>query len=561
MSGSARARVEASFSRMREVDRPEIWIHLAERDELLAQADRVDELCSAGVCLPLAGSVVAVKDNIDVKGMPTTAGCPGFAYLPQEDAMVVARLRAQGAIILGKTNLDQFATGLVGTRSPYGPVRNAWDTDRISGGSSSGSAVAVALGIADLALGTDTAGSGRVPAALNGIVGIKPTPGLIPVDGVVPACRSIDCVTVFARELSAARRAVEVAQGLDAADDSAADGRPESALAARPRLAVPTRRALGELAAGWEEAFEGVVAGYRASGAQIERVDISPMLEAAEMLYGSSFVAERYSAVGTFIEEHQQDTGRGLDSTVSGIILAGKQHRASQLFDDQSRLADLTRQALALLEPFDALLTPTTVGHPTIEQVENEPVAQNARLGRFTNFANLMGMCALAFPAGTVAGLPFGVMLTGRALEDRKLAELARFRDRQPVRLVVFGLHRLGQPLNHELVAAGADFLGPIHTAPAYRLRLLAGEPARPGLVAADPGQGVSVEGELWQLPIGALGGFLTGLPAPMTLGAIQLAGGDSAIGFLCTAPATALGVDISGSGGWRTWVGGDATV
>lgn len=537
MNGIAADRVLAALERIEQVDRPELWIHLASRHELLVAADQVDQRLAAGEHLPLAGTIVAVKDNIDVAGMPTTAGAPNYRYLPERDATAVARLRRAGAVVLGKTNLDQFATGLVGTRSPFGAVRNAWDPQRISGGSSSGSAVSVALGIADLALGTDTAGSGRIPAALNGIVGVKPTPGLVPLTGVVPACRSIDCVTVFSRDLRSARLAMELLETTRDTDTS----RSGVVMSATPRLAVPDAKTLGPLAPGWGKAFACAVDRFLEAGALVDEVDITPMLEAANMLYGSSFVAERYSAVGEFIEGHRGAIGSDLDPTVAGIILAGKDHSASELFDDRERLEALTHQAVKVLGPYDALLTPTTVDHPTIAEVNADPIGRNSKLGRFTNFANLMGLCSLAVPGGEADGLPFGIMLTGRAFEDHKLVEIAHLGLDGPIRLIVFGLHRRGQSLNHQLISMGADFLATARTAPDYELRRLTGTPARPALVSAEPDRGIPVEGELWRVSRTGLATLLTTLPEHMALGPVRLEGGGTVTGFLGAAPSSAL--------------------
>lgn len=439
-------RVEAAYRRIAEVDRPEVWIHLREAEDALTEARRIDEVAgpggvgaagssAGGGCadLPLRGVLVAVKDNIDVAGMPTTAGAPSYAYQPSADARAVARLRAAGALVIGKTNLDQFATGLVGTRSPYGAVRNAWDPSRISGGSSAGSGVAVALGIVDIALGTDTAGSGRVPAALNGIVGLKPTRGLVPTIGVVPACRTLDCVTVFARELSLARRALgvmtspaaEIAEarfgeavvdGVTSVIDSAEDR--------RRRIGVPHPEQIGALAPGWAEAFAGVVGRCRTGGIDVVEVDVSPMLEAARMLYESALVAQRYEAVGEFVEAHRDEIGEGLDPTVSAIVLNSGSWSAVDLLKAQQRLRELGVEAARRMAGVDALLTPTTTQHPTLAAVAADPVGVNADLGRFTNFANLLDMAAVAVPAGEVEGLPFGVMLTGQAGSDGLLASI-----------------------------------------------------------------------------------------------------------------------------------------
>ena len=541
-------RVRAAFEAVERVDRPEVWISLRAEPEVLREAQAVDRRVAAGARLPLAGLVLAVKDNIDVAGLPTTAGAAGYAYHPERDAAAVARLRAAGAVVLGKTNLDQFATGLVGTRSPFGAVRNAWDPARISGGSSSGSAVAVALGVVDLALGTDTAGSGRVPAALNGVVGVKPTRALVPTTGVVPACKSLDCVTVFAADLALARLAAGVLSG--------DDDRDRAVLPAVPRVAIPTPEHLTGLADGWAEAFADAVARLHRTGVEIVEVDIAPLLEAAGLLYGGSFVAERYAAVGDFIEKNRALIGGDLDPTVASIILAGASWTAADVFRDRERLHALGTAGLAALAGCDALLTPTTTGHPTLAEVAAEPVAANARLGRFTNFANLLDLAALAVPAGFVGGLPFGVMFTGRAFSDRALAALAEGLAAPRVDLAVFGAHLRGQPLNAQLVAAGGTFVADVRTSADYRLYRLATEPAKPGLVRVGPGEaGAAIDGELWSLPAAGFATFVARLPPPMTIGSVSLDGGGSVPGFLCEPVAVAGAVDITARRGWRAYL------
>jgi len=547
--GSAVERVRAAYAALRRVDRPEVWISLRAEADVLAEAERLDARVAAGAGprLPLAGLVAAVKDNIDVAGLPTTAGSAAFAYSPEADAVAVARIRAAGAIVLGKTNLDQFATGLVGTRSPYGAVRNAWDPARISGGSSSGSAVAVALGVVDIALGTDTAGSGRVPAALNGVVGVKPTRALVSTTGVVPACRSLDCVTVFARDLALAR----LAAGIMAGDDE----RDRAVLPAVPRVAIPNPEHLRGLAEGWAEAFADTVERLRDTGVEIVEADITPLLEAADLLYGGAFVAERHAAVGAFIEKNRDLIGGDLDPTVASIILAGARFTATDLIDDRERLEHLAAAGLAALAGCDALLTPTTTGHPTLAQVAAEPVAANARLGRFTNFANLLDLAALAVPAGFAGGLPFGVMFTGRAFSDRALADLAERLLAPRLGLAVFGAHLRGQPLNAQLVAAGGTFVADVRTAAEYRLYALPTDPPKPGLVRVGPGAGTSaaaIDGELWSLPAAGFGTFVASLPQPMTIGRVSLSDGSTAPGFLCEPSAVVGATDITSSGGWR---------
>ncbi|MET8809961.1 allophanate hydrolase [Streptomyces sp. NPDC004546] len=559
------ARVTAAYDRIASAGRPEIWIHLRPREEVLAEAAGIDP------ALPLAGLVAAVKDNIDVAGVPTTAGAPSYAYVARADAPAVARLRAAGAVVLGKTNMDQFATGLVGTRSPYGPVRNAWDAARISGGSSSGSAVAVALGIADIALGTDTAGSGRVPAALNGVVGVKPTKGLVPVTGAVPACYTLDCVTVFARDLRLARTAAEIAEGPDPADPLSRTGTQLPPPPARPRVAVPTPQHLQGMADGWHEAFDAAVARLAGTGAEIVEVDITPLLRAAELLYGGAFVAERYAAVGAHLEKHRDLIGTDLDPTVAAIVLAGRERTAADWAADTARLASLGAAGRAVLDGCAALMTPTTTWHPTLDEVAADPVGANARMGRFTNFANLLDCASLAVPAGSVDGLPFGVMLTGPAFSDRVLAVLAERLANPGLDLFVVGAHLTGQPLNAQLVQAGGTLVGPAGTAAGYRLYALSTEPPKPGLLRvtgtgpdAAPGTGreasaagragTGIQGEVWRLPAAGFGAFTAAVPAPLTIGTVELADGRKVSGFLVEPYAVQGALDITRFGGWAAY-------
>jgi allophanate hydrolase len=592
---SAVERVRAAYAAIEAARRPEVWITLRPEEDALAEAEGVDARVAAGKPLALAGLVAAVKDNIDVAGLPTTAGAESFRYWPDRDATCVGRLRAAGAVVLGKTNLDQFATGLVGTRSPYGAVRSAWNPARVSGGSSSGSAVAVALGLADIALGTDTAGSGRVPAALNGIVGVKPTRGTIPCSGVVPACRPLDCVSVFARSVGLARQAVSVMAGPDGVDPLATllGGRPRfggwdpSAPGGAPRLAIPLPAQLDGLADGWDAAFGAAVSRFRAAGAEVAAVDIAPLLAAASLLYGGAFVAERYAAVGEHIAAHEELIGETLDPVVAAIILDGAKHSAASYFADRSRLDEFAADAADALAGFDALLTPTTTAHPTFLEVAADPVGVNSRLGRYTNFCNLLDLAALAVPAGTVlsAGTagdgPFGIMLTGPAGSDDRLAEIAALLD-QPDReacagteVFVVGAHLAGQPLNQELLAADGVLVGAAATAPAYRLYALETVPAKPGLVrvcaSSAPGasgavsasgsvgavgaRGASIAGELWRLPAAGLAQFMAGLAAPMAIGRVRLDDDREVLGFVCEPAALDGATDITSYGGWRGWL------
>ncbi|MFD9036309.1 allophanate hydrolase [Streptomyces sp. NPDC059567] len=538
-------RVRAAYARNAQVDRPEVWIGLRPQEDAEADAAAVDAKAAAGERLPLAGTVFAVKGNIDVAGLPTTAGCPSYAYRPEADAPAVARLKAAGAVVLGTTNLDQFATGLVGTRSPYGPVRNAVDPAYVSGGSSSGSAVSVALGIADFALGTDTAGSGRVPAAFNGIVGLKPTRGLVPTEGVVPACASLDCVTVFARTLPEAERALSFM-----ATPAGRELPPLEQRAPGPwRIAVPEPEQLGEMDKGWAEAFQAAATRLADAGAELLPVDLTPFTEAAAMLYEGAFVAERYAAVGAFVDGHAGSTD--LDPTVAGIISRARDIPAHRLYADREKLVSLRTRALASLGDADALLLPTAPGHPTLAEVTADPLSTNARLGRFTNSTNLFDLAAVAVPAGEVNGLPFGVMLIGPAFTDERLTHIAGLLTAPPLRLAVVGAHLSGQPLNGQLLSLGGRLVRTTTTAPAYRLYALNTVPPKPGLVRAGEG-GAAIEAEVWQLPADGLGALVGALPRPMALGSVELADGTFVTGFLCEPEALAGARDITSFGGWR---------
>ncbi|MBX3313921.1 MAG: allophanate hydrolase [Actinobacteria bacterium] len=561
--GRPTERAAAAHGRAVASGRPEVWITLRSLDDVLADAALVEQRLDAGEDLPLAGLVVAVKDNIDVAGVPTTAACPDFARTPERSATAVQRLVDAGAVVLGKTNMDQFATGLVGTRSPYGAVGASWDPDRIAGGSSSGSAVAVALGLVDLALGTDTAGSGRVPAAFNGIVGVKPTLGLVPTTGVVPACASYDAVTTFTTDLALARRALRVLVGPDDEDPRSRTWPAHLPLAApdRPRVAVPRPEDLGPLRGGYREAFEDTVASLAALDVEVVEVDIAPLLDAARLLYDGRFVAQRFAAVGAFLASDPPSA----DPIVSSIILAGDSLWAVDYVDDLLLLDELKRQVAALLAPVDALLLPTTTEHPTIADVATSSVGLNTRLGTYTNGCNLLDLAAVAVPgAPTADGRPFGVSVLVPAFADQVAIDLASRLIGEPVGdplpsigvdLAVFGAHLRGQPLNDELVALGARFVDEIETSPAYRMLALDTAPPKPGLVRATDGSGRPIAGERWRLSPTALGTLLAGLPAPMTLTDVELADGTHVVGFGCTPDAAASGVDITDHGGWPAYL------
>ncbi|WP_458780682.1 allophanate hydrolase [Arthrobacter sp. D3-16] len=576
-NGASTRRVQAALAAMEAVDRPEIWIALRGEDELLAEAAAIDTAAAEGADLPLAGLLLAVKNNVDIAGIPTTAACPGFAYLPEKDAEAVARLRAAGALVLGATNLDQFATGLVGTRSPHGAVRDSRRPDFISGGSSSGSAVAVALGLVDIAIGTDTAGSGRVPAGLQGIVGIKPTLHVVSTAGVVPACRSWDAVTIFARHLSTA----ELAMGVMAGGARAWPADIRLAAPEKPRVAYPAT--LPGLPAAWEAEFHRNIGRLRELGAETEAIDCDAFLEAARLLYDGALVAERYAAVGGFVETAAAAAdGAGIDPTVERIIRAAGTVPAHRYVNDTAQLEVLKRKAMAQLEGFDALLVPTAPLHPTLAEVAADPVGVNSLMGTYTNFCNLFDLCAVAVPAGVVEGAQFGVTVVGRTFGDAVAADIARLLEATPdlpalfaegaaaqaagpapssfpwpvaagaaaVPLVVVGAHRKGQPLAPQLEELGAAWDGPVRTAARYRMVALDTVPPKPGVYRSDDA-GAELVGERWLLSEAGLGSFLANLPEPMLLGSVELSAGSKAIGFACDAVAAASGQDITRYGDW----------
>jgi allophanate hydrolase len=566
------------FERIRAHDDPAIFISLRAEADVRAEAKALGSAGSKD--LPLYGVPVAVKDNIDVKGLATTAACPAFAYDPPEDAAVVARLKAAGAIVVGKTNLDQFATGLVGVRSPYGTPRNPFNPQMAPGGSSSGSAVAVAAGLVPLALGTDTAGSGRVPAGLNNIVGLKPSLGLVSTHGVVPACRSLDCVSIFALTTDDAYAALAVAAGHDPRDPFSRTlalgitGEP----APVTRIAVPRaadRLFFGDARA--EAAFECAVDLAVRCGAAIIEVDFAPFLETARLLYEGPWVAERWAAVGEFIAQHPDD----VHPVTRTIIAAGASVSAADAFRASYRLAELRGQARPALSDADALMVPTVPAIYTVADVEADPVRLNTNLGTYTNFANLLDLAGLAVPAMLAAdGTPFGVTFFAPAGQDAQLASFGRAFHAlsgvplgalgvpQPtpapvaptaapgeVTLAVVGAHLSGMPLNGELRSLRARFLQATSTAPEYHLFALDTRPAKPGLLRVATGAGTAIEVELWGLSIEAFGRFVAAVPPPLSIGALKLADGRMVKGFLVESQAVAGARDISQFGGWRAYL------
>ncbi|WP_454789215.1 allophanate hydrolase [Mycolicibacterium lutetiense] len=547
------SRIAEIYRHIEESGRSEVFIHL--RPQADVETEHRASLAGAG---PLAGLVLAVKDNVDVAGIPTTAACPDFSYIPNADAPAVTALKAAGAVVIGKTNLDQFATGLVGTRSPYGAVRDSRRPDYISGGSSSGSAVAVALGFADIAIGTDTAGSGRVPAGLQGIVGIKATVGLVSTEGVVPACASYDCVTIFAADLATAQSAMAVMSA--GAPQRQWPAEVSFAAPVTPRIAIP--EALTGLDAEWQAAFGAAVRQAHEAGFDTVPVPMDDFFAAAELLYYGALVAERWYAVGEFVSTAGLDAG--LDPTVAAIITAAGRYSATDLLRDRRRVEELRGQALAQLAGCHALMVPTAPEHPRIDEVAADPVAVNSRMGRFTNFCNLFDMCAISVPAGTVSdGAQFGITLLAPGFHDGVIADLAaRFLDAPSAgtwpesggapltELAVFGAHLRGQPLEHQLTGRGARWAGPITTAPHYRLYALDTVPPKPGLTRVDDG-GAPIVGERWLLSPAALGEFLAELPAPMSLGKVELDDGSWITGFGCDHTAPTHGRDITEYRGW----------
>jgi allophanate hydrolase len=568
-------------------DRTEgIWIHVRETDALIAEARSLSRSYPPDARPPLYGVPFAVKDNIDVGGAPTTAACPAFAYLAHESAPVVDRLRAAGALCVGKTNLDQFATGLVGVRSPYGIPPNPFDSRYVTGGSSSGSAAAVARGQVSFALGTDTAGSGRVPAAFTNTVGLKPSRGLLSTRGVVPACRSLDCVSVLTLTCEDARDVAAVATGFDAGDPYS---RPEAArfrwAAGLPttglRVGIPQ---VDDRFFGSDEAqveFERACARLEAMAVVLEPVDMAPFFEAGRLLYEGAWLAERLSGLEPFVRSHSAD----LLPVVRTILAQAEGYRATDAFRALHRLAALRRDVEPLWSRIHALVVPTTPDIPRIDEVLADPIEANARLGRYTTFVNLLDLAAVAVPGGLRRdGLPAGITFIGPWGRDASLLAFASaFHARDagalgatgwpwPARdagangaddgcllLAVVGAHLSGQPLNPQLTERRATLVRAARTAPSYRLYALAGtQPAKPGLVRRDEGGGASIGVEVWAVPLEEFGSFIAGVRSPLAIGQIDLDDGTRVHGFLCEAWAVEGATDISAFGGWRAYLASD---
>lgn len=570
--------IAATYARHRVHGDVAMFITLRPEEQVLAEAARLQAEGAMG--RKLWGVPVAVKDNIDVAGLPTTAACPAFSYLPAADAFAVARLRAAGAIIIGKTNLDQFATGLNGTRSPYGVPRNALRADLVPGGSSSGSACAVAAGIVPVALGTDTAGSGRVPAGLQNLVGLKPSLGLVSTTGVVPACRTLDCVSVFALTVDDASAILEVIAGPDAAAPFSR-AVPQGRIGAQPshiRLAIPRLADLdfdGDRVAA--DSFALAVTRAQSLGATIVPLDMTPFYETARLLYDGPWVAERFLAIRDVLAEDAD----AVLPVIRQVITDRPLPDAADTFSAQYRLAELALAAKAALKGIDAMMVPTAPRAVTLSQMAADPVGQNSLLGRYTNFVNLLDMCALAVPVslagdGTAAGVTFiapsghdaALASFGRAFHQVSgltmgaseaplppLTALPVSASPGQIEIAVVGAHLSGMPLNGELTALGATFLRASTTTSNYRLFALpGGPPSRPGLIRVNQGGG-AIALEVWAMPPEGFGRFVAGIPSPLGIGTLALADGTRVKGFLCEQIATEEACDVTGFGGWRAYV------
>lgn len=565
---SALAVMEDTLARLAAYDahQPQLWISRADPQALRAAASAIDARVAAGEHLPLAGVPYAAKDNIDVAGLETTAACPAFAYAPERSASVIERLEAAGAICVGKTNLDQFATGLVGTRSPYGIPRNAYNRDYVSGGSSSGSAVAVAAGLVAFALGTDTAGSGRVPAAFNHLVGLKPSKGRWSTRGLVPACRTLDCITVFTDALDDAALVDAVLAGFDGED---AFSRPPAdvPLAGSRRIGVPRkdqRQFFGDVQA--EYLYDRALAAL-AQDAELVEIDLEPLREAARLLYGGPWVAERTAAVAALLESNPL----AIDPVVREVIAPGGTMLATELWNGIYRLAELARGAEAFWGEVDALAFPTTGTTYRVAELLEAPVALNSNLGFYTNFVNLLDMAAIAVPAGARSNnTGFGITFIGPAHSDKALIALAGayltlaalpppppldLGDRMDtIKLAVVGAHLEGMPLHWQLTSRNASFVGAFTTAPTYRLYAMADSvPPKPALVHSEEGAAIALE--VYELDMASFGSFVAEVPPPLAIGTVTLADGSSVKGFVAEPRALTGAEDITHLGGWRAYI------
>jgi allophanate hydrolase len=571
--------IARSYQRIRDYDDPAVFISLRDEKDAIAEAETLAARKDAAE-LPLFGVPVAVKDNIDALGFPTTAACPAFSTTPTHDSTAVARLRAAGAIIIGKTNLDQFATGLVGVRSPHGIPRNPIRADLIPGGSSSGSATAVSAGLVPLSLGTDTAGSGRVPAMLNNIVGLKPSLGMISTAGVVPACRTLDCVSVFALTVDDAALALSVMAGPDPADPFSRD-RPASQITPFPanvRLGVPRNGQLiffGDKKS--EAAYGEALKRWAALGASLVEFDLEPFYETARLLYEGPWVAERYLVIRNLLASAPD----AIHPVTREITAAGARLTAAETFSALYRLQGLRKIAERAFTNMDAMVLPTAPTAYSTAQVLANPIELNSRLGTYTNFVNLLDLCGLALPAAMRPdGIPFGITLLAPAGRDAWLASIGRVFHAdtklpvgakglaQPklaplppralgeeIPIAVVGAHLSGMALNGELQALNGRLLETTTTAPDYKLYALETTPPKPGMLRVEAGKGSAIELEIWSLSASAFGKFVNAIPPPLSIGTIRLADGRSVKGFLVEPEALGEARDITTYGGWRKYI------
>jgi allophanate hydrolase len=581
-TASPASTVARSFRRIRDHGDNAIFISLRDEAEVIAEAEALT--AKGDTALPLYGVPVAVKDNIDVAGLATTAACPAYSYMAKQDANAVARLRTAGAIMIGKTNLDQFATGLVGVRSPYGIPKNPVRGDLVPGGSSSGSAVAVSAGLVPLSLGTDTAGSGRVPAMLNNIVGLKPSLGLMSTFGVVPACRTLDCVSIFSLNVDDAVTALNVMAGLDAADPFSRD-RTVGHLTDFPagvRIGIPRKGQLvffGDRDS--EKAYGDAVTRLIALGATIVEINLEPFYETARLLYEGPWVAERYLVIRDLLASNPD----AIHPVTREITIAGARLSAADTFAALYRLEGLRYIARRTFESIDAMVLPTAPTAYTVEQVLANPIELNSRNGTYTNFVNLLDLCGLAVPAAMRAdGIPFGITLLAPAGHDAQLASIGRVfhadtklpvgatRLKQPplapvskalaadeVPVAAVGAHLSGMALNHELLALGGRLIEATVTSPDYKLYALRGTvPPKPGMLRVEAG-GAGIAVEVWALPTKSFGAFVSTIPSPLSIGTVRLADGSGVKGFLVEAAAIDGARDITHFGGWRAFIAAQA--
>jgi allophanate hydrolase len=569
--------IEEVYARLERIGDPHIFIHLCDKATLLEQAKA---LGAYNQDMPLWGIPYAVKDNIDVAGIDTTAACPAYAYHPSDDAFVVAKLRAAGGMMVGKTNLDQFATGLVGLRSPYGAPLNSIDPAIAPGGSSAGSGVIVGHGAVAFSLGTDTAGSGRVPAALNNIVGLKPTLGTLSASGVVPACRTLDTVSIFAPTVDDAYAVYAVARGYDETDAYSRDFPAEPLTGASPslRIGIPDAasiRFFGDTAQ--EQAFARDVGRLVTMGAEVEEIDFKPLYDIAAMLYEGAWVAERHTVIAGLLGRDPET----VHPVTRQIIGHAETLTADDAFNGFYRLADLKREAAPILAGLDMLCVPTIPDFATVEELQADPIAPNNRMGTYTNFVNLMDMCGIAVPTAPRSdGRPGSVTLLAQAGHDARVASVAReferncprnmgatpfallepatlpTKDTDRFELAVCGAHMTGLPLNSEMTKLGGRFVRSAKTSAHYKFFALAGgPPARPGLVRSTGSGTGSVALEIWSLPKTAVGEFIVGIPAPLAIGTVELSDGTWVKSFVCEAAGTVGAQDITDVGDWRSYI------